>query len=518
MKNEEISEVQELFDLAESNPEKGIIDIQKFINRMEDQKNKNYIMLTDAYLALSIANKKLEQWIKGIENARYSINTAKKIKKDFIKNLKISKSKLHIGTIFDIIQDYPKAIREFDEALNLLEKNLEQLLKTRDALEQLRLTKDDFIEKSSIVKSLYFDILDQKVTVYLKIKDEKKAKMSISKPFIRLLKEREKYFIEDLANFAQLYTNLAKKLKQPLEFLNWTGELLLLDVFAKKISHNKKHWTNKIHKHIQEAGETILDMLHINLNGEILGKEILNVLKEAKLENRDFSFIDRILDLKTNLEYKKGFKVLNNLLENAREYNVSPIVQLMIMNEFMLALSQKYMYKEAIQKSKDAIKILKSIKQRNIKNFMTGQLELTLFRVNLKRQDYKQAEKEAKRAIDDFEKNINTICHAYFTKLELASCYMIHNSLDKADSIFKNSLELIEEINSLEYFARLFELLGANKLRQEDHYSAAINFQISALFYLLLNDNKKYQEFVTLAINLYNEYLKTLEFTGIEFT
>ncbi|MHA1300655.1 MAG: hypothetical protein ACTSO9_14655, partial [Candidatus Helarchaeota archaeon] len=109
-------------------------------------------------------------------------------------------------------------------------------------------------------------------------------------------------------------------------------------------------------------------------------------------------------------------------------------------------------------------------------------------------------------------------CHAYFTKLELASCYMIHNSLDKADSIFKNSLELIEEINSLEYFARLFELLGANKLRQEDHYSAAINFQISALFYLLLNDNKKYQEFVTLAINLYNEYLKTLEFTGIEFT
>ncbi|MHA1299805.1 MAG: hypothetical protein ACTSO9_10250, partial [Candidatus Helarchaeota archaeon] len=214
MKNEEISEVQELFDLAESNPEKGIIDIQKFINRMEDQKNKNYIMLTDAYLALSIANKKLEQWIKGIENARYSINTAKKIKKDFIKNLKISKSKLHIGTIFDIIQDYPKAIREFDEALNLLEKNLEQLLKTRDALEQLRLTKDDFIEKSSIVKSLYFDILDQKVTVYLKIKDEKKAKMSISKPFIKLLKEREKYFIEDLANFAQLYTNLAKKLKQ----------------------------------------------------------------------------------------------------------------------------------------------------------------------------------------------------------------------------------------------------------------------------------------------------------------
>ncbi|MHA1376954.1 MAG: hypothetical protein ACTSRG_01105 [Candidatus Helarchaeota archaeon] len=514
---EQSSEIQELFDLAHSNPQKATIEIQNFINAIERSKEKDFNTLADAFLALCIANRNMEYWVKGFENARNSINAAKKIKKDFTKNLKISMARRQIGTINNIIQEYNKAIKDFDEALSLLEKNLEQLIKTRDALEQLKITKEDFAKKSSIVKSLYFDILDQKVSVYLKMNDEKKAKASISRPFIKFLEEREKYFLEDLANFALLYSNLAKKLEQPIEFLNWTGELLLLDVFSKKISQNKNYWTNKIHLHIKSASQELLELLNITVDGEILGKEILNVLKEVKLENKDFSFIDKLLKFKNNQIYKKGFDELINLLENAKEANISPVVQLMIMNETMQALSQKYKYREAIQLSKDAIKILKSIKQKNVKNFMTGRLELTLFRVNLKRQDYKQAEKEAKRAIDSFEENINTVAHAFFTKLELASCYMIQNLLDKADSILENVLDVVEHIDSLEYFARLFELLGANKLRQEDHYSAAINFQISAIFYLLLEDDEKYQEFITLAINLYHQYLKTLEFTGVEF-
>ncbi len=512
----------EFFKLANSNPEKASIDIQKYINKLENDKEKDPDALSDAYLALSIANKKLENWAKGIDNAKISLTTAKKIKKEFDKNLKMSKARKEMGLINEIIQEYAKAIKEFDDGLNLLEKNLEQLTKTRSALYKLNkderpLTEKDFYEKSTIVKNLYFDILNQKISVFLRLNDEKKAKSTISKPFIKFLEAKEEYYIEDLANFAELYMNLVKDLKQSIEFLNWAGELLLLDFFAKKISHDKGFWTKKIHDHIKEICDNILDMFKISPEGEILGKETLNILKQVEFETKDFSYVDKLLELKKNEQYKKGFEELNLLFKKSNEDAASPVVQLMIMNELMLALSQMHDYKSAIEKSKDAIKIIKGFKEKDLKNFMTAKLELILFRVNLKRRDYKQAEKEAKRAIDYFDQNLNTIGHAYFSRLELASSYMIQNSLDKAESILQNAIEMSEEIGSLEFLARLFELQGGIKLKSNDQYSAAINFQICALFYFLLNQNEKYQEFMTLAINLYGEYLKDLEFPGVEF-
>ncbi len=511
MTSEKISGELELFDLVEKDPEKGSIEIQKYITKLENVKQKDWDALADAYCALGIAYKKLEDWSKGLENAKNAINIAKKIKKNFTKIIKTCKARKEIGSINEIIQEYPKAIKEFDEALKDLEKVLDELMK-----DQEKLTEDEFLHKSSIVKSMFFDFLKQKVSIYLKLKDEKKAKQSIFKPWIKFLDKKSKDYIEDLANFAELYTFIAKTLEQPMELLNWTGELLILDVFAKKLSTDQAYWTKKVHQHIKENSQIILDLLNISIDEEILGKETLNMLKEIELENKDFMYIDKLLDLKSKYQYKNNFDVFNKLFEEARKDTASIIIQIMILNELILSLGIKHEYKGAIQKSKDTIKLLKSVKNKNMKNFISGKLELNKFRVNLKKQDYKQAEKEAKKAIEFFEENINTIAHANFAKLELASCYMIQDEFDKAQSILEESLEDIEVINSLEFLARLFDLLGCVNLKSKDDYSAAINFQISALFYLYLNDAEKYKEFVTLAINLYKAYLDTLDITGIE--
>jgi len=117
--------------------------------------------------------------------------------------------------------------------------------------------------------------------VDIKLKDEKKAKDSISKLFIKILKSKNKYYIEDLAVFAEIYTYLSNELNLPLEFLNWTGELLLLDIFAKKFSINKDYWTQKIHQHLKENIPTILDLFKITLDGEILGRETLYIFDEG---------------------------------------------------------------------------------------------------------------------------------------------------------------------------------------------------------------------------------------------
>ncbi|NVM01457.1 MAG: hypothetical protein HWN67_03930 [Candidatus Helarchaeota archaeon] len=511
MSSEEGSGDLELFNLAEKEPQKGSIEIQKYINKLENVKQKDWDALSDAYCALGIAYKKLEDWTKGLENEKNAINIAKKIKKNFTKIIKTCKARKEIGSINEIIEEYPKAIKELDESLKDLEKILDELMK-----DQKKLPEDEFLRKSSIVKSMFFDFLKQKVSIYLKLKNEKKAKESIFKPWIKFLDKKSKHYIEDLANFAELYTFIAKTLEQPIELLNWTGELIILDVFAKKISTDRAYWTKKVHQHIKENSQILIDLLNISIGGEILGKETLNMLKEIELEDKDFMYIDKLLDSRKKKHYLKNIETLNTLFQEASNDNAALAIQIMILNELVLALGLNYEYKTSIQKSKDAIKLLKSFKHKDLKNFFSGKFELTKFRVNLKKQDYKQAEKEAKKAIDYFEQSVATIGHSNFAKLELASCYMIQDQLDKAESILEDALEDVEEIKSLEFIARLYDLLGGLKLKSEDNYSAALNFQISALFYLYLNDIEKYKEFVTLAINLYREYLETLDITGIE--
>lgn len=505
-------DVTELFDFVESDPEKGVIEAQNFINNIEKDKKPDLETLSDGYLALSIANKKLESWMKGIESAEKSINISKKIKDKFLRDIKICKAYKEIGEIYQIVQDFPKAIKEFDEAIKIIEKFLGVLTKNQE-----KILEENYYKNSSIAKTMYFDFLKQKVSIYLKLNDEKNAKVTIVKPWTNFLKTKNNNNIENLAYLAELNIFLIKRLKYPMEMLKWVGELLILDVFAKKISHNKDYWTERIHSNIKENSQALVEMLNLSMDDEILGRETLKIIKQVKFENQDLMYMDKLLKLKKNKKKKNKIDNLNDLFEQINKDNTSPIIQLMTINEIMLVLIQNNEYKEAIQKSKDALNLLKAIKDKDTKIFMAGKIALILFQLNLKKQNYKQAEKEAKNSINYFEENLNIIGHAQFTKLELASSYIIQNLLDKAELILDKSLEVAEEIRSIEFLARLFELSGGLKLKLNDNHNAAINFQISALFYLISNEEDKYQEFVTLAINLYNEYLKEIGFSGLEF-
>ena len=122
MSSEKGSGDLEVFILAENEPQKGSVEIQKYINKLENVKQKDWDALSDAYCALGIAYKKLEDWTKGLENAKNAINIAKKIKRNYTKIIKTCKARKEIGSINEIIQEYPKAIKELDESLKDLEK------------------------------------------------------------------------------------------------------------------------------------------------------------------------------------------------------------------------------------------------------------------------------------------------------------------------------------------------------------------------------------------------------------
>jgi len=94
----------------------------------------------------------------------------------------------------------------------------------------------------------------------------------------------------------------------------------------------------------------------------------------------------------------------------------------------------------------------------------------------------------------------------------------MQNHLDAAESILAKPIELCEGIGSAEFLARLFELIGGIKLKRGKNHDAGVCFGSSALFYLLSEDEKRYQEFLTLGINLYNEFLKSNGFEGINFS
>ncbi len=469
-------------------------------------------MICDEYLALCNALTKVSDWTKAIEAADESIKTAKKIKDKFIRDFKICKANEEIGTIYETIEDYTKATKYFNDAIDIIEKVIETLYK-----EGKKLSEEDFVKHSTLTKSLYVDYFKRKIEVLLKTKDEKKAIESVSKLRIKYLKTKDTNYFEILTYLADINIYLAQKLKDVDLLIKGVGELLILDFFAKNFSEDQRYWSNKLHHDIRENGKIIVESLNIPLEEQVLGKETLNILKQTDLETKDHMYIDKILDLKKTEVIKEKNDNLIKISEQIKQDEASTIVLSMAENELILSLAQANEYTEALNRAKEIIKEAKKIKNKIIKDYLLGEIQLNLFRVNVKRQDYKQAEKEAKKAIEYFDENLNTIAHSCFTMLELASCYMIQNRFDKAEMLLEKPVEMCEEGGSAELLARLYELLAGIKLKVNNFEESAIFFAASALFHLITDNENKYREFITLAIHLYNQHLQALGFVGIDF-
>ncbi len=502
---------------SSSKPLKEIAKIQEQIDILEHDKKKNWEEITDTYLALSLAVKRVDDWNKAIEAAELSMKSARKIKDKYVKSFKISKASEEIGSIYEIIEDYSKATKYFDDAIDSIEKVIENLIKEKE-----KLAEEEFTKHSTLTKSLYVDYLKRKIEVLLTTNDEKKARESVTKLREKYLKTKDPNYFEILAYLADINIFLAQKLRDADLVVRGVGELLIIDFFAKKFSDTDRFWSNKLHRDLRENGKILLEMFHIPLDEQILGKETLSILKQIELETKDHMYIDKILELRKKETEKEKIDNLIKTIAQIREEEESKadsakMVLSMAQNELIMSLAEENEYTNALEKAKNIIKETKKIKNPFVKNFMLGEIQLNLFRINVRRQDYKQAEKEAKKAIDFFEENINTISHACFTMLELASCYMIQNRFDKAESMLEKPIDLCEKSGSAELLARLYELLAGIKLKSEEYDEAAIYFSASAVFYLISDDQDKYREFITLAINLFNEYLKTIGFEGVQF-
>lgn len=494
-----------------NDPYNEIRKMQNQIQALENEKKKDYEALSGTHIALANAFKDVEDWIKGEESANNAIKTAKKIKDNLTKNLKIAEATEAIGTIYVTIQDYQKGLKYWSEALDLLDKNFEALLKDKP-----KMPEDQFTQQTTLTKSLYIDYLKQRISTLLKLKDEKHAKEAISKPFSKFLKTKDPNCFEILMFLSDIKIDLALQLKDTDEIVRSVSELLILDFFAKKYSGDSRYWSKKFHHDIKEKCSFLIDTLKIALDEKVIGKETLNIMKLINLETKDHMYIDKILEIKQSDDFQNKILEINALITKMRQDDASPLVLSMVQNELISTIAQQNQYTEAFEKAKEIMKDIKKIKNKEVKDFLLGQTQLNLFRINVRRQDYKQAEKEGRKCIEYFEENIKTLGHACIGILELASCYIIQRRFDKAESLLERPIDFCEEMGSAELLARLYELLGGVGLKSADSNKAAIYFAASAIFYLISNDQNKYQEFLTLSINMYNRYLESIGFPTVE--
>jgi len=493
---------------------KDIAKLMDAIAELERAKKKDYEAISDSYLALAMAQKDLQDWNSSIEASEDSIKWAKKINDKFVKSFKISKATEEIGSTYEAIEEFSKAITYYNDAIDTLEKSIEGLIKERK-----KISEEDFLKYSTLTRSLYVNYLKRKIDVYLKTQDEKKAKETIQKPWQKYLKKKDPDYLEILTFLADINIHFAAHQKvKNLDLLIYAiGELVILEFFAKKYSEDQKYWSNKMHRDLREKSKILVETLRIPLDEQILGKEMLNILKQEQLETKDHMYIDKILKIRSEDVAKKNEELMN-IIDAIKKDEAAFIVLSMAQNELIMSLAEENKYNEAFEKAKDVMKIIKKIKNKLVKNFMLGETQLTIFRVNAKRQDWKQAEKEVKKAIDYFEENIHTMCHACFATLELASLYITQKNLNKAESTLEKPIERCAELGSPELLARLFELLGGIKLKNEKIDEAAVHFGASAFFYLIANDQDKYREFLTLGIHLYGKFLESIGFEAVQFT
>jgi len=493
-----------------ADPYKEISKIKSQIEKLEHEKKKNYEILSDTYLALANELANAEEWLKGEEAASTVIKLAKKLKDKILKNLKIAQANEVMGRIYGIIQEYQKAIKYFNEGLNALDTNFEELLKDRN-----KMTEDEFAQQIVLTKSLYIDFLKQKISLLLQNKEDKQAKESIIKPIQKYLKTRDPNCIEILLFLSDIKIELALQLNDSDEVIRAVSELLLLDFFAKKFSEAARYWSNKFHRDIKEKSKFLVKTLKIPLNKKVLGNETLQILKQVNLEIKDHMYIDKILDFKQLDSLAENINDLTELLHKIKEDDASPIVLSLARNELMLALAEVNKYNEAFESAKDTIKELKKIKNKSVRDFLLGETQRNLFKINVKRQDYKQAEKEIRKSIEYFEENLNTLGHACVATLELANCYILQDRFDKAKALLTKPIESCERFESAELLARLYEVIANVELKLKNFNAAAICFVASALFYLMCDDQEKYKEFFTLSVNLYNQYLELIQFPTI---
>ncbi|MHA1751193.1 MAG: hypothetical protein ACTSYZ_02385 [Candidatus Helarchaeota archaeon] len=480
----------------ELNTDSIIKQINENIENELKQKKKNYRLICDYFWILGDAYKKKEEYLNSIESYHSALKYINKIKDNILdKNCRLAKSYYKIANVYIELQEIEEIIRFKNNTLNCIEKNKQILIQTSN----FPLVKDNF-EKYLNFIDYYYKILEESIKYYRKSDQLDKFEKRINKIWNEIFKEKNSYRIFEMGYILHILTIIAiiyKDYNSLWEYITLGFEVSsICECLTSSKSKFNKIWKRSLHEFLSLGINFIKSIYEIDESHVPENKnKLIDIILELNLEKQDIYYLEKLFRYKekNNLTHKGKFNIHSLNAEIQKEGKIHSIVKILYVNELILHLLEKKEFLKAIELAENNLKIIhKEIKDKRIRNYFIARMNQILFRIEVKKQNYKESEKFGKKVINMFEnEGIRRKYDLLLFIIEFANFNIQIKQYDKAKSYLNYALEIAKSKRNKKYelFMQIFESYAEISWGNSEYVESMINIFKSLCFYLIFNRN-----------------------------
>ncbi|MBD3230282.1 MAG: hypothetical protein GF329_19040 [Candidatus Lokiarchaeota archaeon] len=392
--------------------------------------------------------------------------------------------------------------------------------------EENLLLNDDIFKIYINFTNSYFRVLEELLPIYKKLDKLNKFEKRIKKIWNNLINNRQIYNIFSLGYSAHLLSIISILNNNEEEYWKWITLTFIISIICRTITLNNskfnKIWDN-LHLNYMNLGINLIKKqfdIHEDHNPKMQNK-LIDILLNAGLSKEDYYYFDHLIKLKS----KKAFEItdINKFHELRKEINrnksINDLIKVLYYEDYISQLLDDKEFLKAIEQAEEIEKLIKkSIKSKSVKQYLIARINQNLFRIELKKHNYDQAERHGKKVVNIF--NNDQVRRKYDLLLFLIEFgYFYIEERDRYALIFDRSKDLINQAlnvavnkrnKSYQLFMKIFESLGELEWRNEKYIESLTNFFKAKCFYLIYNDPKN--DLFDNLIGIFFIYLERSEF------
>jgi tetratricopeptide (TPR) repeat protein len=305
------------------------------------------------------------------------------------------------------------------------------------------------------------------------------------------------------------------------KFWQWTSQNFVISIICESIiedSYFKKYFRELLTNNLNLSINYLKNSYQIEQNRKPkMQNKLIDIILNSDLTKEDYYYLDLLTKLRSKNTYKKENKdkIFELLDEIDRNHKINDLIKVLVQEDVILALLEDKEYSEAIEICESNIKLIKNnLKDKSVKQYLQARTLQNQFRVEVKKQNFNQAEKYGNRVLDYYKhEKIRRKYDLLLFLIEYGTYYLEQREkysliYDKAINLLNNALEIaISKRNKdPEIFGKIFRSFAEINWRDGNYLDSLINsFKSECLF--LVNNNVKKFSFDGLA-KLYLKYLK----------
>ncbi len=506
----------------EKDPDKIIELLNKKINDELNKESHNPKLLCDYYWILGDAYIKKEEYLKAKESYNNSIKCIKKLKDNQIeKNCRIFIGNYKLSEIYEELQEPKKIIKYKKETLKFIDKNKEILIKGKDFPQD----KPEFRQFLTYI-SLYYKNLEDLILKFHNIINIKSYKKTLLKSWKDALETKQFSLIFEMGFITHLMTLISLLENDEEQFWHWislsSATSLICRLLSDKNIDQKTIWSKIFSNDLNLGIDKVMKYYDFNKEHHPdMQNKLIDIIFSLNLSNQDLYFLDLFFQFESKFEFnKENYDEYLKLYEQVKnEVSLHEIVRIIYREFLMVLFLENKEYMKAIKTGEENLTSIRNqFNDKNIRQYLMARTYKNLFRIEVKRQNYDEAEKYGIKVMEYYEsEGSRRKFDLLLFLIEFGNFYIQQRQkysfiFDKPKILLTEALEIakIKRNKNYKIFMKIFRSLAEIDW-QWGNYTDALDYYFRYIcFYLIYNPLK--DEILYGLINIFVKYLENIGF------